>query len=308
MEQLITTVDDKEIKITNPDKMLWPKLGITKINYVKFLLQISPYLLPYTKDRLLMRWRYPHGMDQDRVEEKSIPPYAPEWMPRAYYKDKDWILLNDRATLVWLANTEVLEFHVPFDRYDHKNYPTELVFDLDPSEKDNFPLVLEVALQVKEILESLGLFSVAKTSGASGLQIYVPIDARYTFEETRIINKFIADYMLQKIPDQITLERVIKKRGTKLYFDYLQLWKGRTMPAPYSVRARPEGTVSTPVTWEEVQAGFSPSDFTMLTLSERIKQKGDLFCPLTTEKRKYNQSLDGILSFLKSSYVTKDVT
>lgn len=299
MEDLITTIDGREIKITNPQKLLWPDAGITKLDYIKYLLHVSPYLLAYTRDRLLMRWRYPDGIGGEKVEEKAIPNAAPSWVPRAFYKDKDWILLNDSATLAWVANREAQELHVPFDRYNHKNYPTELVFDLDPPSADDFSLVLEVALKLKEVLDSLGLFSVAKTSGASGMQIYVPIEPKITFEETRMINKFIADYMVERIPDRITLERVVKKRGKKLYFDYLQLWKGRTMPAPYSVRAKPGGTVSAPVTWEEVQAGVHPADFTMRSMPERIAHKGDLFRPLTTEKERYNQKLEHILSFLK---------
>jgi bifunctional non-homologous end joining protein LigD len=293
------TIDGHDISLTNPDKVLWPEAGITKLDYIRYLLSVADYLLPYTKDRLLMVWRYPDGVGTRRIEEKAVPEYAPAWVPRSFYKDKDWILLGDRATLSWLANRAALELHVPFDRHDHRNYPTELVFDLDPSEPDHFELVLEVALKLKDILDSLGLFSVAKTSGATGLQIYLPLEPKYPFEQARQLNKFIADYIVQQMPQQITLERTVKKRGTKLYFDYLQLWKMRTMPAPYSARARAEGTVSAPVSWEEVRAGFHPTDFTMKNMGERLARTGDLFRPITSEKLAYAQSLDAILSFLE---------
>ncbi|WP_018131514.1 non-homologous end-joining DNA ligase [Effusibacillus pohliae] len=294
------TVDGKTIHVTKPEKLLWPEAGISKRDYIEYLLAVSPYLLPYTKDRLLMMWRYPDGVGTKRIEEKAVPDFAPDWIPRAFYKDKHWILLNDAATLAWVGNYAALELHVSFDRYWKKNYPTELVFDLDPADPVDFERVLEVALQLKAVLDSLSLVSVAKISGATDLQIYVPIDCRYTFEETRKINKFIAEYMARQNPRRITLERNVKKRGGKLYLDYLQLWKGRTMPAPYSVRTQARATVSMPVTWGEVENGFAPSDFTIRNAVQRIREKGDLFSPLTTDKHSYNQGLDEILSFLEA--------
>jgi bifunctional non-homologous end joining protein LigD len=296
LEQI--TIEGKDIAITNPDKVLWPEAGITKLEYIRYLLSVADFLLPYSKDRLLMSWRYPEGAGTARIEEKAVPEYAPAWIPRAFYKDKDWILLNDKATLVWVANRAALELHVPFDRFDHQNVPTDLVFDLDPSDPDNYALVLEVALKLKEVLDSLGLRSIPKTSGATGLQIYVPIVPKYPYEDTRKLNKFIAEYIAQQMPQHVTLERTVNKRGTKLYFDYLQLWKMRTMPAPYSARARALGTVSAPITWEEVKAGFHPTDFTMRNMGPRLERVGDLFAPVTTEKEKYSQSLDSIVTFL----------
>ncbi len=145
-----------------------------------------------------MIWRYPTGPGGKRIEQRSVHGTAPEWLPRVVYNGKERILLNNTASLVWVANLDALELHVPFDRYDRKDYPTELVFDLDPPDDRSFALVSETALALKEVLDSLGLFSVPKTSGATGLQIYIPIEPKYTFAETRKINKFIADYMSQK--------------------------------------------------------------------------------------------------------------
>ncbi|WP_227764617.1 non-homologous end-joining DNA ligase [Zhaonella formicivorans] len=299
-ESLTITVEGKEIRISNPQKILWPETGFTKLYYVNFLLSVADYLLPYSKNRLLMMWCYPDGVNAKRIVRKAMPSFAPAWIQRTFYIDKHWILLNDRPTLAWLANLAALELHVPFDTYDRIGYPTELVFDLDPMDTDNFELVLETALQLKDLLDSLGLKSFAKTSGSTGLQVYVPIEPKYEYRETRMVNEFIAKYMVQKNPDKITIDRVVKRRGKKLYFDYLQLWKMRTLPAPYSSRATATGTVSTPVTWEEVRKGFSPTDFTMVNIIQRIQERGDLFSPVTTEKNKYMQSLDKILAFLKT--------
>jgi bifunctional non-homologous end joining protein LigD len=151
--------------------------------------------------------------------------------------------------------------------------------------------VLEVSIRLKELLESLGLISVPRTSGSSGMQIFVPIQPDYTFEETRKINTFVANYFAEQMPQQVTLERVVSKRGNKLYFDYLQLWRGRTMPAVYPARAKRCATVATPITWAaEVAAGIKPADFTILNMKKRIQEKGDLFRLVTTEK--HNQSLN----------------
>ncbi|WP_409304198.1 non-homologous end-joining DNA ligase [Peribacillus sp. SCS-155] len=292
-------VEGRPIEIFKPGEVIWPEAGLSKLDYINYLLDISPYLIPHTKDRLLMIWLYPHGINGKKIEKRSLPASAPEWVNCAMYKEKQRILLNDPATLVWAANYGALEFHVPFDRYTKENFPLELVFDLDPSENNSFDLVLEVALALKALLDSLNLISIPRTSGSTGMQIFVPISADYTFEETRQINTFIAEYFQEKMPGKLTLERVVEKRGNKLYFDYLQLWKGRTMPAVYSVRAKPKATIAAPVTWGEVEEGFRPTDFTILNIKRRIQEKGNLFAPVTTEKRE--QSLEDILSFINKN-------
>jgi bifunctional non-homologous end joining protein LigD len=299
MKDLVMFIEEKQVPITNANKLFWPGQGITKLDYMNYLLTIAPYMLPYTRDRMLMIWRYPDGIGGKRIEQRSIHGTAPNWVPRINYNDKDRILLNDAATLLWVANLGALELHVPFDKHNHKDYPTELVFDLDPVDDRSFELVIEVALKVRDVLASLSLVSIAKTSGATGLQIYVPIKPLYTFEETRKVNKFIADYIIGQMPQRVTLERVVERRGSKLYFDYLQLWKGRTMAAPYSVRAREKATVSTPVTWEELQAGIRPNDFTISTVPERIRRIGDLFAPVSTQSSQ--QDISHILKFLKQN-------
>lgn len=289
-------VEGRSIEIKHPNKLIWHDEYITKMDYIHYLLDVAPYLLEHTRDRLLMMWIYPHGIDGKKIEKRSLPESAPTWVSNAFYKEKKRILLNDKSTLVWAANYGAIEFHVPFDRHDNPEHPMEMVFDLDPPEDSNFDLVLEVSIRLKQLLESLGLNSVPRTSGSSGMQIFVPIQPKYTFEETRKINTFIAHYFLEKMPQQITLERVVSKRGNKLYFDYLQLWRGRTMPAVYSARAKSKATVVTPLTWEEVEAGIMPTDFTLSNLKKRIQAKGDLFKLITTEK--LHHPLNEILKFI----------
>lgn len=296
MDSIPIAIEDKEIVLTNPHKVLWPEVGVTKLDYIQYLIHISPYLLPYTKNRLLMMWRFPDGIEASRIVQKSVPQHAPAWIPRAFYKDKFYILLNDLATLVWVANYAAIELHVPFTRHDQPDTPTDIAFDLDPSVPDAFETVLDVALQLHDVLNSLGLANYAKTSGATGLQIFVPIQPQYTFEQTRKITKFIAQYLLQKMPKLVTLERSVKNRGDKLYIDYLQLWKMRTLSAVYSVRATAKASVSTPVTWSEIARGFLPSDFTVFNVVDRVAKHGDLFAPIAAKDSR--ESLDAILQFV----------
>lgn len=301
MEKYIIDIEDRQLEISNPDRVIWHEAAITKLDYVKYLIEMSPFLLPYARNRMLMIWRYPDGIQGRRVEERSIHGPAPDWVPRVVYGDKPRILLNDLATLIWIANRGALELHLPFDRYDHKDYPTELVFDLDPAEHMPFDKVREVALMLREVLAGLSLESYPKTSGATGLQVFVPIEPKYKYEEARRINSFIARYLLQRMPNQITLERVVAKRGNKLYLDFLQLWRGRTMAAAYSVRAKKQATVSTPVTWNEIEKGCHPSDFTLATVPGRIKRIGDLFKEVSSEEHRLPQRVDEILAFIRKN-------
>lgn len=294
-QEYVLHVDGKEIPITNPDKPLWPEAGVTKLIYLQYLIEVAPYMLSYTKNRLLTVIRYPHGIHDKSFYQKNLPEYAPDWIATAWWESTRYALLNDLPTLIWMANQAALEWHVSFHEADDE-LPTELVFDLDPS-VPGFSDVIETALYLKELLDELQLPSYVKTSGASGLQVYIPIERRYTFEQTRKVGHFIAAYLVEKHPELLTIERMVKNRGTKLYVDYLQPWRGKTLAAPYSTRAKPEASVSTPLRWEEVPH-IHPSDFTVHNVPDRLKQLGDLFAPLLDAKNQV--SLDPILHFLGS--------
>lgn len=289
------TLNGHTLAITNPDKPLWPKAHVTKLDYIRYLLQVAPALLAYSKRRLLTVIRYPHGVEDKSFYQKNTPDYAPDWIHTHEWENTRYTLCDDEATLIWMANQAALEYHVSFHLATDE-IPTELVFDLDPSTPD-FSVVIEAALLLKELLDELGLPSIPKTSGASGLQIYIPIERRYTFEQTRVVGQFIANYLVEKHPILVTIERLVKNRGTKLYIDYLQHWRGKTLPAPYSTRAREQATVSTPLRWEEVSS-IHPTDFTVDTVPARLLKNGDLFASVSAPRTQ--ASLDPILSFLQS--------
>lgn len=274
------TIEGRKIKLSNPEKPLWPEAGIRKIDYLTRMIELFPYILPHAHNRLLTTIRYPHGIHGKSFFAKNLPDHAPSWINRHRWNDIEYALLDSLPTLCWLVNLASLEFHTSFNTYDREDYPTAIVFDLDPSEGQTFEDVAEVALLVKETLDALSITSYIKTSGATGMQLYIPVGGKYPYETARKINEFFGLYFAQKYPKKITLERMVDKRGTKLYFDYLQMWQGKTITMVYSPRATREATVSMPVTWEEVRKGIVPGDFTLNNALKRLEQTGDLFAPL----------------------------
>lgn len=296
MTDKAVTIDNKEITVTNPDKVLFPELSLTKWDYVLHMARLAPYMLPYTHNRLLTVIRYPDGVSGKSFYQKNIPKYAPDWVHTGEEGETRYILLQDTATLVWLATQAALEFHVSF-HFVASQKPAELAFDLDPS-VEGFDKVTEVALALHDALCSLGLHSIPKTSGATGIQVFVPIERRYTFEETRRVGKFLGTFLQEKNPRLITLERLKKDRGNKVYFDYLQHWYGKTLVAPYSPRAKQMAPVSTPLLWSELERGLQPTDFNLLNIHQRLTKSGDLFRPLAGGAE--GQSLDDILHFIET--------
>lgn len=285
------------VQITHPDKLLWKDDSITKSDYLFFLRQISPYMLPFLRNRVLTVIRFPHGMFGEPFYQKNCPDYAPKFIEKAVVDGIDYILCNDIESLLWLGNQLAIEFHVPFAPVDHAK-PSEIVFDLDPPSQHEFYLAIRAALMMREIFDRLRLTSFIKTSGNKGLQIYLPLpDQRYSYEETRLFTNFIADYVVSNDPNSFTLERLKKNRGNRLYIDYMQHAEGKTIIAPYSPRGTNLATVATPLFWEEVNEHLHPANFRIMNLLNRLQEKG---CPFQTYfHAKEEQNFDPVLAFLK---------
>ncbi len=279
------------LTLSNPTKMLFPDAGITKLDYIQALAELSPFLLAHAKDRILTAIRYPHGVNGTFFYQKHLPEKAPGFVEPIEKEGELFINLNSTDTLAWLGSLATLEFHTPFCT-EKEGLLRSLVFDLDPSEGQTFPDAAECALLVYDTLQSLGIPSYVKTSGASGLQIYIPT-APKTFEQGRSINEFFAKYFAAKYPDRITIERLVKNRGRKLYFDYLQMGPGKSIITVYSPRAVPCAAVSMPVEWSELKAGLSPCDFTLNNAAERLKKNGDLFASTLTGQQ--NEPLEEMI-------------
>ncbi|AJY73942.1 non-homologous end-joining DNA ligase [Paenibacillus beijingensis] len=288
----VLNVEGQQIAVSNPDKVLWPELGITKLMYLQVLAGLAPYLLKHCADRYLTTIRYPNGIHGKSFYQKNAPEPTPDFVRIAHQGDIGYVVLDSLPTLIWLANLACLEFHASFDRIGRPLHPTEWVIDIDPSREEE-PRIMEAAALVGALLESLGIPSIPKTSGATGVQIIVPVTGDMTFDELRGIGQFVGEYLARKHPRLFTIERLKKNRGELIYFDYLQHYGGKTIAAPYTPRARKGATVSTPLTWDEVRGGAQPGDFHLLNIGERLRRTGDLLQSVPP------QNLRPILAFLK---------
>ncbi|WNS77603.1 DNA ligase D [Bacillus sp. DTU_2020_1000418_1_SI_GHA_SEK_038] len=286
-----------DIEVTHPDKPLWEDPPIQKIDYIHYLREISPYMLPFLKNRLLTVIRYPHGIFGDPFYQKNCPDYAPEFVETNMSEGINYIVCNHLKTLLWLGNQLSFEFHIPFQTIYSKG-PSEIVFDLDPPSRDEFGLAIRAALLIKEVLEQLKLLSFVKISGNKGLQIYIPLpENTYSYEDTRLFTSFIAEYLISKDPDSFTIERMKKNRGKRLYVDYIQHAEGKTIVCPYSPRGTKEATVAAPLFWEEVEKTLRVEDFQIPEIIKRVNQLGDPF--KTYFETKDKQNFEPILQFLK---------
>lgn len=286
-----------DIEITHPDKPLWETPPVKKIDFIHYLQEISPYLLPFLQNRLLTVIRYPHGIFGEAFYQKNCPDYAPDFVQTLNNDGIQYIICNNLNTLMWLGNQLAFEFHIPFQTIYSKG-PSEIVFDLDPPSRNEFDLAIKAAQMIKEVLDHLKLIGFVKTSGNKGLQIYIPLpENKYSYDDTRMFTEFIAEYLISKSPESFTIERLKKNREGKLYVDYIQHAAGKTIVAPYSARGNKTATLATPLYWEEVTPDLCIDDFNVLTMMKRIKKAGDPFRSFFISKEE--QNFDPILSFLK---------
>ena len=289
------------IQITHPDKPVWPAIDIKKDDYLFYLQQIAPHLLPFLHDRLLTAIRFPHGVPGESFYQKNAPDYTPEFIATKQNEDIRYIVCNDLQSLLWLGNQLALEFHIPFQTTKTR-FPTEIVFDLDPPSVSEFSLAVEAALKMKAIFDQFNLQSFVKTSGGKGLQLYIPlpIDA-FSYEDTRIFTEFVCRFLCEQEPKWFTIERLKKNRNNKLYLDYVQHAEGKTIISPYSPRGNEQGLIATPLFWDEVNDKLHPTLFPMPVVLERIKNKGDPFKNFRQvgEEQKFEVVLNQLRDLLK---------
>ncbi|AEG60122.1 non-homologous end-joining DNA ligase [Desulforamulus ruminis] len=289
------SINGRVLKLTNLDKQLWPE-GLTKAHLVKYYTDIAPYLLPLIKDRPLVMKRYPHGIEGEYFYQKECPEYAPEWIHKEKIshsgKDVRYVICNDLPTLIWLINQGCIEIHGWLSKRGAIEYPDVAVIDLDPGKDVSFQGVMEVALVVKKTLDQLGLKGFPKTSGASGIHVFIPLEPGYTFREATKAMGWVAKLVTGAFPEKATIERVLtKRRPDKVYVDYLQNTRGKTMAWTYSLRPLPGAPVSTPLLWEEIEKfSIHPAQFTMDSIFHRIKIFGDIAAAMNLQR----QTLDSI--------------
>ncbi|REG88315.1 DNA ligase D [Algoriphagus antarcticus] len=276
-------IDGINVPVSNLEKPLWPKEGITKYDLIDYYLSVSDYILPFLKDRPQNLHRHPNGIDKDGFYQKDTPEGYPDWIEttsihsESSEKDIDYMLCQNEATLIYMANLGCIEINPWNARIGSLDNPDYIVIDLDPSDKNDFKQVIEVAQAFHQLLEELKIDAYCKTSGASGLHIYIPLGAKYTFEEGRDFCKLLCTIIQEQLPKLTTMERPLKARKGRIYLDYLQNRLGQTLASVYCVRPKPGATVSTPLLWKEVNSKLDKNDFTIFTLKHRLKQHPDLF-------------------------------
>jgi bifunctional non-homologous end joining protein LigD len=277
---------ESRVEITHPERVMYPKAGFTKADVAEYYRAIAPVLLPHLQGRPLSMRRYFRGVDGPKRWEKECPPQAPEWLTKVAVPSEakgrpiNYCVIDSEDALIWSANHANLELHVTLALGEDIQRPTHMVFDLDPGAPADISDCADVALLLRGMFEQLGLKSFAKTTGSKGLQVYVPLNSDVDYEQTKPFARQVAELLEQQMPDRVTADMAKNKRRGKVLVDWSQNDWHKSTVAAYSLRAREQPTVSTPVTWEEVEAG--ELDFDHGDVVKRIDKHGDLFAPVLT--------------------------
>jgi bifunctional non-homologous end joining protein LigD len=285
------TVEGRRLKLSNLNKVMYPKTGFTKGDLIDYYARVAPTVLPHLRDRPLTLKRYPDGVEAEYFYEKQCPSHRPDWVETASIYSRrnerpiDYCLANDVPTLVWLANLADIELHTSLSLADAVDQPTMMVFDLDPGAPADIVQCCQVGVWLSELFDQLGLESFAKTSGSKGLQVYVPLNVETTYDETKPFSKAVAELLEKQHKDLVVSRQTKELRPGKVLVDWSQNDEHKTTVNVYSVRAKERPTVSTPVTWEEVHACLDSEDAEMLVFDTeqvlaRIDEQGDLFAPV----------------------------
>ncbi len=284
-------IDEFQVKLSNIEKIFWPEPGYTKGDLINYYAEIYPYIDRFLKNRPLSLKIYPDGVKGNYFFQKNIPEHAPHWLSNApiYSKQRkepiNWVMVNKLSDLIWVANSASIELHSWFSTLDNLENPSFAVFDLDPGEDSSFQDVISVALLIKRIMDELTIKTYLKTSGKSGLHIYIPVKERYTYEHIKDFLKSIAQMVIKLDPKISTIQWRKKEREGKVYIDYRQNGRGKTLPVPYSLRPTDTATVSTPLSWNELYQNIKPTDFTINNISQRLNNKGDLWSDIFNNKQ-----------------------
>jgi len=287
----------KKVQLTNLTKVYWPKEKITKGQLIDYYKSIAAYILPHLKDKPLSLNRHPNGITKPSFFQKDLDTdKIPGWIKsvpihsESNDKDIDYLVCNDEATLLWMANLGCIEINPWLSTYKKPERPWYAVLDLDPHDID-FKEVIAVALTAKEILDQKGITSFVKTSGSKGLHIFIPVGQRYDYELTKEFIHYIGQLVFETHPDTTSLERSPAKRKGKIYLDFLQNRIGQTIEAPYSLRPKPGATVSAPLKWEEVKEGLSIQNFNIFNIPQRLQENGDLWKEINLVKNDLKKAL-----------------
>ncbi|WP_293309548.1 DNA ligase D [Pedobacter sp. UBA5917] len=280
-ETQVRKIKGHELKFTNLSKVYWPEDKVTKRDMFNYYYQVAEYILPYLKDRPQSLNRFPGGIHGPSFYQKDVKGKAPDWAETFPYENgegekKEYLVGTDEASLLWMASLGCIEMNPWFSRIQHPDNPDYCVIDLDP-DKHTFDQVVEAAVETKKVLDVIGVPGYCKTSGSTGMHIYIPLNAKYDYDQSQLFAKLVVNLVHKQIPDYTSLERMVSARKGKMYLDFLQNRPGATIACPYSLRPKPGATVSMPLHWDEVKPGLKMKDFNIFNAVERLKAEGDLF-------------------------------
>jgi len=300
-ETQLRKVNGHPLKFTHLNKLYWPEDKVTKREMFNYYYQVADYILPHLKERPMSLNRFPGGINSKGFYQKDVSEIAPTWAKTFPHttedgEHKEYLLGNDEATLLWMASLGCIEMNPWFSRSQKIDNPDYCVIDLDP-DKNTFNQVIEAAQIVKEILDQIEIPCYAKTSGSTGMHIYIPLGAKYSYDQSQMFAKIIVNLVHREIPAFTSLERMIANRKGKMYLDFLQNRPGATIACVYSLRPKPGATVSMPLTWDEVKPGMTMDDFTIFNSIQRIKETGDLF------KQTLGKGIDLVMAINKAKKI-----
>ena len=280
----------RKLSLSNLDKVLWPATGTTKGDMVNYYAQIAPVLVPHLAGRAVTLKRFPDGVEKGSFYEKNCPSHKPPWVGTVKMGDVNYCLVAEAAAVVWLANLAAIELHPTLAAQPDLGSPTSVVFDLDPGAPADVLTCARVALLVREVLEHLHLEAWAKTSGSKGLQLYVPLNSGATYERSTPFAKAVAQLLEKRHPDLVLSYQLRAARAGKVLIDWSQNVASKTTVSVYSLRARPEPTVSTPMSWDEVEDALAGGDaarfsFRWSEVLDRARDKGDLMADVLTRQQ-----------------------
>ncbi len=281
----VKSINGHQLKFTNLDKLYWPDEKISKRDMINYYYRMAPYILPYIYDKPMTLKRYPNGIKDFSFYQKDVKGKVPEWVKTCHYyseadqEDKKYMLVNDEAALLLMASLGAIELHPWSSSARKPDYPTWCIIDLDPGQT-TFEQVIDAALVTKDILDDLDIPAYCKTSGSTGIHIYIPLEAKYTYEQSKEFARVIATLVHEEIPEFTSIERKTVNRDGKMYVDFLQNRPHATVAAPYSLRPKPGAPVSMPLHWHEVKRGLKVTDFNIHNAIERVMSEGDIFKPV----------------------------
>lgn len=285
-EEQQIVLDGHELKLTNFNKLYWKKEKFSKGEMINYYLQIAPYILPYMIDRPQSLNRHPNGIDGPNFFQKDQRGKLPGWMQtHADFSEStnetiEYLVCSNEATLIYMANLGCIEMHPWHSRSQSWQYPDWCLVDLDPDKPNTFEQVMEVAKLVKKVLDSIGADAYVKTSGSTGIHIYIPLGAKYSYNQSKQLAELVVTLVNHELPDLTSVERSPSKRKGKIYLDYLQNRETQTAAAPYSLRPKPGVPVSTPLDWSELKKGLTPTTYNAKNIFDRLKTEGDIFKPV----------------------------